>query len=102
MHLRKIGQLLERMRIAEGNIKNTVVRERRQRSDRSGFLSSSVSGRGDEDSSVFSCKLPCSPEGAGGVPESLSSDWRFPVSYYSWSEELSCIPSIELGSYQIV
>jgi hypothetical protein len=101
VHLREIGQLLERMRVAEGDVEHTVVRERRQRRDRGGFLASSVAGRGDEDASVFSGELTCSPEGAGGVPESLSSDWRFPVSYYSWSKEFSCIPSTERGSCRI-
>lgn len=67
-----VGELSKRTAVAEGDVDDTVVRERRDRADDGSFLSASWCTRGDEHARKLAYQTTCGPESASPVPKDLS------------------------------
>lgn len=71
MDLSEIRQLAESGGIAEWNEYDAVVGQSRESGDHSGLLSTTETGRGDEDTAILAVKLALLPQLAGSIPEGL-------------------------------
>lgn len=69
------SQLSKVVLVSEGDVDNTVVSERGHGSDGGGFLSSSLSSSGHEQTSVLAPESSGSPETTSLVPEGLQETY---------------------------
>lgn len=71
MDLVQVRQLPECLGVPEGYEDDTVMSEGGQGREDSRFLTASVTGGGNEDTSVFPVQSTASPQLTGGIPEGL-------------------------------
>lgn len=69
MHFIEIAQLLKRVLVSKRYVDHAVVCKRRHRRERRALLSTTQSGRGNEETGIFTGVRALRPLGTGGIPE---------------------------------
>ena len=102
VNLAHIRELRKRATVAERDVHNPVVCERRERVDDGRFLAAAWATRGDERARKLACQGTCGPELACPVPECLSRGIRSlsTTTLRRYGEKRLSLPSTARGSYR--